>query len=270
MAGFSSTALGALVGGTVSGWWQTHGVLPLESYERLFWFYAVAGIILVVLSALLSRDVEVAPAKPDKSGNMATVDGAPRIPPSSHAAERLVCSRCVWWRIHRAECAGLLVLLAVWRDNIRARVALFCYQPSVRNFIFHCRTLGQAHRADQYDGVHSLTIQSTADGSATHAKLLVGRGSIAGAPLDFPNGCPDTRQSYVMAVVHPSERAAANGITTTVRSLGSALAPVLAGRLLAITILTNPPIYLAGALKIVYDLALYQSFRHVKPPEEKS
>jgi hypothetical protein len=30
------------------------------------------------------------------------------------------------------------------------------------------------------------------------------------------------------------------------------------------------PLVLCGVLKIVYDLALLVSFRHVKPPEEKA
>ena len=29
------------------------------------------------------------------------------------------------------------------------------------------------------------------------------------------------------------------------------------------------PLFLGGALKIAYDLALYRSFRHVRPPEEQ-
>ena len=29
------------------------------------------------------------------------------------------------------------------------------------------------------------------------------------------------------------------------------------------------PFFLAGSLKIVYDLALYRSFRAIKPPEEQ-
>jgi len=76
------------------------------------------------------------------------------------------------------------------------------------------------------------------------------------------------RQSYVMAVVPASERSAANGITATVRSLGSGLAPSLAGMMLTTAALASAPIYLAGGLKIIYDLALYRGFRQVKPPEE--
>jgi len=77
-----------------------------------------------------------------------------------------------------------------------------------------------------------------------------------------------TRQSYTLAVVAPDERSAASGVTTIARSIGAALSPSLAGALLGAS-LVSAPFFLAGGIKIVYDLALYASFRAVKPPEEK-
>jgi MFS family permease len=74
-----------------------------------------------------------------------------------------------------------------------------------------------------------------------------------------------TRQSYTMAVVSPEERSAASGVTTIARSVGSAIAPSLAGPLLA----TSWPFFISGGLKIVYDLLLWRNMRMVKPPEEK-
>ena len=76
-----------------------------------------------------------------------------------------------------------------------------------------------------------------------------------------------TRQSYTMAVVEPDERSAASGVTTIARSVGAALSPSLTGLLLSASLL-NVPFFLAGGLKIVYDLALYHNFRTMKPPEE--
>jgi hypothetical protein len=52
-----------------------------------------------------------------------------------------------------------------------------------------------------------------------------------------------------------------------VRSAASAIAPSLTGVLLKASLL-NAPFFLAGSLKIVYDLLLYRSFRALKPPEE--
>jgi hypothetical protein len=76
-----------------------------------------------------------------------------------------------------------------------------------------------------------------------------------------------TRTSYVMAVVTPPERPAAASVTAVPRSLASSLSPTLGGMLLA-TSFSGLPLVICGALKIVYDVALLFSFRHVKPPEE--
>jgi MFS family permease len=76
-----------------------------------------------------------------------------------------------------------------------------------------------------------------------------------------------TRTSYVMAVVTPAERAAAASFTAVPRSLASAISPVFAGILLT-TSFSGLPLVACGVLKIVYDVALLFSFRHIKPPEE--
>jgi predicted MFS family arabinose efflux permease len=76
-----------------------------------------------------------------------------------------------------------------------------------------------------------------------------------------------TRTSYVMAVVTPPERTAAASLTAVPRSLASSLSPALAGALLA-TPFSGLPLVVCGVLKIVYDVALLTSFRHIKPPEE--
>ena len=79
-----------------------------------------------------------------------------------------------------------------------------------------------------------------------------------------------TRQSYVMAVVDPDERSAAAGVTGVARTTGAALSPSLSSVLLASAGLAAVPFYLAGGLKIVYDLLLYRAFRSVRPPEERA
>ena len=93
--------------------------------------------------------------------------------------------------------------------------------------------------------------------------LLLMRYSIS--QMDVP-----TRQSYTMAVVAPDERSAASGVTAIARSVGAALSPSLTGVLFSIPALFNAPLFLAGGLKIVYDLLLFREFRAVKPPEENT
>jgi MFS family permease len=77
-----------------------------------------------------------------------------------------------------------------------------------------------------------------------------------------------TRNSYVMAVVTPPERAAAASLTSVPRSLASGVGPVIAGWLLLLPGFAWP-ILIAGLLKTGYDLALLAMFSHVRPPEER-
>ena len=92
--------------------------------------------------------------------------------------------------------------------------------------------------------------------------LLLARFSIS--QMDVP-----TRQSYIMAVVDPSERSAASGVTGVARTVGASIAPIFAGLLYGNPMLLNAPFWIAGGLKIIYDLSLYQNFRKLKPPEER-
>jgi MFS family permease len=76
-----------------------------------------------------------------------------------------------------------------------------------------------------------------------------------------------TRSSYVMAVVTPAERPAAASMTSVPRSLAAAASPAIAGALFAAGYVAWPLI-ICGVLKILYDIALLWTFRHVKPAEE--
>lgn len=75
-----------------------------------------------------------------------------------------------------------------------------------------------------------------------------------------------TRQSYVMAVVPDSARTYASSMTNVTRNVGWAVGPVLGGPLMQVALAA--PLFVGGILKIGYDLALYRSFRHIRPPEE--
>ena len=91
--------------------------------------------------------------------------------------------------------------------------------------------------------------------------LLLVRSALS--QMDVP-----TRSSYVMAVVDPTERAAAASVTSVPRSLASAASPLIAGYLLEASTF-GWPLIVAGVIKIVYDLLLLVNFRSVRPPEER-
>lgn len=76
-----------------------------------------------------------------------------------------------------------------------------------------------------------------------------------------------TRQSYVMAVVERHARTLASGITHLVRLGAWAIAPTIAGVLMSGASLTLP-LYIGAAMKLLYDLLLWQAFRKLRAPEE--
>lgn len=78
-----------------------------------------------------------------------------------------------------------------------------------------------------------------------------------------------TRQSYVMAVVKPTERTLASGVTNVTRNVTSAIGPSFAGLVMQHVALAGPMV-IGGALKIAYDLMLYRAFRHIRAPEEEA
>jgi MFS family permease len=108
--------------------------------------------------------------------------------------------------------------------------------------------------------------------------FLVGAAFMPSAPLAvmflllrmaFSSMDVPARQSYVMAVVPPEERAAAASVTNVPRSLASAVSPLIAGSLLKVSSF-GWPLVLGGLLKITYDLLLLIQFRHVPPSGESS
>ena len=92
--------------------------------------------------------------------------------------------------------------------------------------------------------------------------VLLARFSLS--QMDVP-----TRQSYVISVVEPDERSAAAGITGIARTTGAAISPVLSTPLVASASLAAVPFFIAGGLKIVYDLLLYRAFTSGKTPDER-
>jgi len=93
--------------------------------------------------------------------------------------------------------------------------------------------------------------------------LLLLRFSIS--QMDVP-----TRQAYTMSVVRPDERSAAAGVTAVARSVGASVSPMLATVLVGSVGLMSLPFFLAGGLKIAYDLLLYRAFANSQAEKKDS
>ena len=90
--------------------------------------------------------------------------------------------------------------------------------------------------------------------------LLVLRYSIS--QMDVP-----ARQSYIVSIVKPSERAGAVAVTGAVRGVALACGPLLAGVAIQAAAL-GLPFIAGGVLKAGYDLGLYAGFRRRRAEHE--
>jgi predicted MFS family arabinose efflux permease len=84
--------------------------------------------------------------------------------------------------------------------------------------------------------------------------LLFGRFSLS--QMDVP-----TRQAYVISLVDDHERTAASAYTNTARYVVRPLGPVLAG--VAQQVAFGAPFFIAGGIKVIYDLGLWSWFRRI-------
>jgi MFS family permease len=264
LVGSFATAVGALCGGGLAQVLQGAGVAALDSYRAVVVGYAAMGVILGLLFSRLSPLVEALPT-----------GGRP-----ASGRFGLVRSRQVVFKLGAlfsldAFAGGFVVqsIVAYWFHT------RFGVEPGVLGGIFFganilagISALSAARIASKIGLINTMVFTHIPSNVLLMlvplmptlplaVVVLLLRFSIS--QMDVP-----TRQSYTMAVVAPDERSAAAGVTGIARTVGASLSPVIAGPLLGITTLASVPFFLAGSLKIVYDLSLYRSFRGIKPPEE--
>ena len=75
------------------------------------------------------------------------------------------------------------------------------------------------------------------------------------------------RQAYVVSLVPPAERAGAVAMTGAVRGVAQSVGPTIAGIAIGAASF-GLPFFAGGAVKIVYDLALYAGFRRRRAEHE--
>ncbi len=73
------------------------------------------------------------------------------------------------------------------------------------------------------------------------------------------------RQAFVVALVDPEERVAAAAFTNTARYVSRPIGPAVAGAMMQSA--AGAPFFIAGGVKILYDLLIYATFRRVELPD---
>ena len=270
LAGSFATAAGALAGGGLAQLLQSEGASPLASYRAVVLGYALIGALLVPLFLRLSPAVEPPPlqrqARPaflhaglglgPSRGNVLRLAGLFSI--DSFAGGFVVQAFVAYWFHTRFGVAPAGLGTIFFAANLLAGVSAL-YATRLARRIGLLNTMVATHIPSN---VLLFAVPLMPTLSLAIAALLL-RFSIS--QMDVP-----TRQAYTMALVAPAERSAAAGVTGIARTVGASLSPLLAGPLYASAALASVPFFVAGGLKIVYDLLVWRAFRKVRLPEPGS
>jgi len=256
LAGSIATACGALAAGWFTVFAERRGASDIAAYRALFVAYALAGGLLAALFTRLGPAVEAPPAAA-RTGRAAVL--------GLHRSRGIVARLSALFALD-AFAGGFVLqsVLAYW-FHLRFGASL----AALGTLFFGANLLAAAsallaHRIARRVGLVNtmvfthlpsnvlLVLVPLMPNLASAMTVLLLRFAIS--QMDVP-----TRQSYTMAVVDPDERAAAAGVTGIARSLGAGLAPLVGGAFLVSG--SGAPFFVAGGIKIVYDLLLYRSFR---------
>jgi MFS family permease len=263
LVGSFATAAGALAGGIAAEALQRGGMSAAGSYRALLWAYAGFGGLLAAMFARLSRAIEAPPSPTALRARLGL-----------HRSRRPVLRLSALFALD-SFAGGFIIqsLLALWFHvrfgfDVASLGALFF----VANLVAGVSALYAARIAARIGLVNTMVVTHLPSNvmlclvplmpsAALAVGVLLARFCIS--QMDVP-----TRQSYTMAIVDPDERSAAAGITGIARSVGASLSPAMSGALMGNPALAGVPFFIAGGLKIVYDLMVYRGFKALKPPEE--
>lgn len=266
LAGSVATATGTLFGGFITQGLQESSICPIASYRAVVFVYAGIGILLAIFFTRLSVFIEVKPA--DVGAPAAQFFGIARsrntvlklsglFALDSFGGGFVVQSFAAYWFYLRFGVEPrTLGAIFFWANLFAGISALLASRLAAR--IGLVRTMVFTHLPSNI----LLILVPLMPTLPLAILLLLLRFSIS--QMDVP-----ARQSYTMAVVLPEERSAAGGFTGVARTTGAALSPLFVGFLFARPSLISVPFFIAGGLKIVYDLLLYYSFRTLHAPEEQ-
>ncbi|HEY2092677.1 MAG TPA: MFS transporter [Thermoanaerobaculia bacterium] len=251
LSGSFATAMGALAAGAIT---------ERLSYQIVILGYGAIGVLMAVVFTRLSSAVD---AQHHDTAGFLSVEKSRAVVAKlsglfaidSFAGGLVVQSILAWWFYRRFGLTPASLGAIFFGANVLAGVSALAASSLARRFGL-LNTMVYTHLPSNI----LLILVPFMPNLGLAITVLLLRFSIS--QMDVP-----TRQSYVMAVVDPAERTAAAGITGVARTTGAALAPILAVPLVG-SAHDWVPFVAAGGLKVVYDLLLLRSFRHLSPPNQ--
>ena len=253
-------ALGSLAAASVA-FFASLGLDGADAYRPLFVFYALVGLLNLLIFLTLSPKVELAHVEGERrfigihrsTGTVARLSALFAI--DSFAGGFVVQSIVSYWFYLRWGLSiGELAVVFFWVGILSGLSLLAAGWMAERIGLLN--TMVFTHIPSSV----VLMLIPLAPTAWLAVALFLLRMSVS--QMDVP-----TRQSYTMAVVDPDERTATAGITNVARTTASAISPTFAGMALSAASF-GLPFFLAGGLKILYDGLVYFTFRNVHPPEE--
>ena len=253
-------AFGSLAAASV-GFLASLGLQGADAYRPLFVVYAIVGLVNFAVFVTLSDRVELAHVEGERKfigihrsaktvAKLSVLFGL-----DAFAGGFVVQSIVAYWFFLRWGFEpGALAVLFFWVGVLSGLSLLAAGWLAERIGLLN--TMVFTHLPSQV----LLMLVPLAPVSWLAVALYLARMSVS--QMDVP-----TRQSYTMAVVDPDERTATAGITNVARTSATAISPTFAGMAFSAAAL-GLPFFISGGLKIVYDVAIYLTFRNVHPPEE--
>jgi len=269
LAGSVATALGALAGGTVARGSGRVLTSPVDSYRIVVVLYAALGVSLAILFSRLSGQAEATTVS-EKTASGSTFGALSGLDRSRAVVVRLSALFALdsfgggfviqsfaayWFYLRFGVNPATLGAIFFWANIFAGISALLASRLAARIGLIN--TMVATHLPSNI----LLILVPLMPTLPLAVLVLLVRFSIS--QMDVP-----TRQSYIMAIVSPEERSAAAGITGVARTIGAAISPLFVGLMFARPALINLPFFIAGTLKIAYDLLLYRAFVAIRPPEE--
>jgi MFS family permease len=265
LVGYVATAIGALLAGLLSQALLDRGLAPIDAYRTIVLGYATVGVAMAGTAAALGGAIERT-----RDAASSALRGGFGLGRSRATVLRLSALFSI-----DAFAGGFipLSLIAYW-FHLR-----FGVEPAALGAVFFAANLlaavsalSAARIAARFGLVNTMVFTHLPSNVLLILVPLMPSLELAItilllrfclSQMDVP-----TRQSYVMSVVDPDERSAAAGVTGIARTTGAALSPAIAAVMIPTAGLAALPFYLAGGLKIVYDLLLFRAFRAVQPAED--
>lgn len=257
-----ATSLGSLFTGMVVILERWFSLTELNSYRVMFGVFTVFNLIAVLLFSQLSdkaeveisRSKDVSKLSPETKRNVLRLSFLFSV--DAFGGGLITSSLVSYWFFKRFGLSIDIIGLIFSMSSLLS-AASFMLAARISQQIGLINTMVYSHLPAN---LMTMSIPFMPN-LTTSTTLYLGRALLA--QMDVP-----TRESYTMAIVKPEERSRAEGFINLPRSVTLAISPSLAGFMMQ-SIGISIPFIIAGGLKVVYDLALYFTFRNLKPPEEQ-